>query len=142
MRASYLDIGMGNNPSNGVDGFQPHDNKSTSEIELLMFKIFSPFMKKFHALQKISKLETDNSVSNPYGNGIPNGLETEFSVFKTLVSNCVRLNPSLIRDGNIPSLFRLKIETDFIPSLIRDGYIPSLIRDGFHSVSDFFPSLI
>ena len=48
MRASYLDIGMGNNPSNGVDGFQPHDNKSTSEIELLMFKIFSPFMKKFH----------------------------------------------------------------------------------------------
>ena len=43
-------------------------------------------------LQEISKLETDNSVSNPSGNGIPNGLETEFSVFKTLVSNCVRLN--------------------------------------------------
>ena len=44
------------------------------------------------ALQKKSKLETDNSVSNPSGNGIPDGLETEFSVFKTLVSNCVRLN--------------------------------------------------
>ena len=45
-----------------------------------------------HTLQKKSKLETDNSVSNPSGNGIPDGLETEFSVFKTLVSNCVRLN--------------------------------------------------
>ena len=44
------------------------------------------------ALQEKSKLETDNSVSNPSGNGIPEGLETEFSVFKTLVSNCVRLN--------------------------------------------------
>ena len=44
------------------------------------------------SLQKKSKLETDNSVSNPSGNGIPDGLETEFSVFKTLVSNCVRLN--------------------------------------------------
>ena len=44
------------------------------------------------ALQKKSKLETDNSVSNPSGNGIPDGLETEFSIFKTLVSNCVRLN--------------------------------------------------
>ena len=43
-------------------------------------------------LQEKSKLETDNSVSNPSGNGIPDGLETEFSVFKTLVSNCVRLN--------------------------------------------------
>ena len=43
-------------------------------------------------LQKKSKLETDNSVSNPSGNGISDGLETEFSVFKTLVSNCVRLN--------------------------------------------------
>ena len=55
-----------------------------------------------HSLQEKSKLETDNSVSNPSGNGIPDGLETEFSVFKTLVSNCVRLNsvsiPSLIRD--------------------------------------------
>ena len=45
-----------------------------------------------YSLQKKSKLETDNSVSNPSGNGIPDGLETEFSVFKTLVSNCVRLN--------------------------------------------------
>ena len=45
-----------------------------------------------HTLQKKSKLETDNSVSNPSGKGIPDGLETEFSVFKTLVSNCVRLN--------------------------------------------------
>ena len=44
------------------------------------------------SLQEKSKLETDNSVSNPSGNGIPDGLETEFSVFKTLVSNCVRLN--------------------------------------------------
>ena len=43
-------------------------------------------------LQEKSKLETDNSVSNPSGNGIPDGLETEFSIFKTLVSNCVRLN--------------------------------------------------
>ena len=43
-------------------------------------------------LQEKSKLETDNSVSNPSGNGIPDGLETEFSVFKTLVSNCVHLN--------------------------------------------------
>ena len=43
-------------------------------------------------LQEKSKLETDNSVSNPFGNEIPDGLETEFSVFKTLVSNFVRLN--------------------------------------------------
>ena len=43
-------------------------------------------------LQEKSKLETDNSVSNQSGNGISDGLETEFSVFKTLVSNCVRLN--------------------------------------------------
>ena len=43
-------------------------------------------------LQEKSKLETDNLVSNPSGNGIPDGLETKFSVFKTLVSNCVRLN--------------------------------------------------
>ena len=43
-------------------------------------------------LQEKSKLETDNSVSNMSGNGIRDGLETEFSVFKTLVSNCVRLN--------------------------------------------------
>ena len=46
----------------------------------------------YGSLQEKSKLETDNSVSNPSGNGIPDGLETEFSVFKTLVSNCVRLN--------------------------------------------------
>ena len=44
------------------------------------------------SLQEKSELETDNSVSNPSGNGIPEGLETEFLVFKTLVSNCVRLN--------------------------------------------------
>ena len=46
----------------------------------------------FSALQEKSKLEMDNSVSNPSGNGIPDGLETEFSVFKTLVCNFVRLN--------------------------------------------------
>ena len=45
-----------------------------------------------HTLQEKSKLETDNSVSNRSGNEIPDGLETEFSVFKTLVSNCVCLN--------------------------------------------------
>ena len=44
------------------------------------------------SLQEKSELETDNSVSNLSGNGIPDGLETEFLVFKTLVSNCVRLN--------------------------------------------------
>ena len=44
------------------------------------------------SLQEKSKLETDNSVSNPSGNGIPDGLEMDFSVFKTLVSNCVRVN--------------------------------------------------
>ena len=43
-------------------------------------------------LQEKSKLETDNSVSNPSENGIRDGLESEFLVFKTLVSNCVRLN--------------------------------------------------
>ena len=47
---------------------------------------------KIRTLQEKSKLETDNSVSNLSGNGIRDGLETEFSVFKTLVSNCVRLN--------------------------------------------------
>ena len=50
------------------------------------------FKKLIYSLQEKSKLETDNSVSNPSGYGIPDGLETEFSVFKTLVSNCVRLN--------------------------------------------------
>ena len=44
------------------------------------------------ALQEKSKLEMDNSVSNQFGNEIPNRLETEFSVSKTLVSNCVHLN--------------------------------------------------
>ena len=44
------------------------------------------------SLQEKSKLEADNSISNPSGNGISDGLETEFSVFKTLVSNCVHLN--------------------------------------------------
>ena len=43
-------------------------------------------------LQEKSKLEMDNLVSNPSGNGIPDGLEMEFPVFKTLVSNCVHLN--------------------------------------------------
>ena len=43
-------------------------------------------------LQEKSKLKTDNSVSNSSGNGIPDGLEMEFLVFKTLVSNFVRLN--------------------------------------------------
>ena len=55
------------------------DNKSDSEQQT-------------KTLQEKSKLEMDNSVFNPSGNGIPDGLETEFSVFKTLVSNCVRLN--------------------------------------------------
>ena len=57
------------------------------------------------SLQEKSELETDNSVSNPSENGIPDGLETEFSVFKT--SNCVRLNSvsnqRQIRDGIISS---------------------------------------
>ena len=44
------------------------------------------------SLQEKSKLETDNLVSNLPGNRIPDGLEMEFSVSKTLVSNCVRLN--------------------------------------------------
>ena len=43
-------------------------------------------------LQEKSKLETDNSVSNMSGNGILEGLKTEFSVFIMLVSNCVCLN--------------------------------------------------
>ena len=47
---------------------------------------------KFGSLQEKSELDTDNSVSNPSRNGIPDGLETEFLVFKTLVSNCVYLN--------------------------------------------------
>ena len=80
---------------------------------------------KKQRLQKKSKLETDNSVSNPSGNGIPDGLETEFSVFKTLVSNCVRLNSkrSIISNGsqrrNIRSLF---------PSLNRDGNRDRIFR--------------
>ena len=44
------------------------------------------------SLQEKSELKTDNSVSNSSGNGIPDGLETKFLVFKTLASNCVRLN--------------------------------------------------
>ena len=43
-------------------------------------------------LQEKSKLETENLISNPSGNGIPDELEMEFSVSKTLVSNCVPLN--------------------------------------------------
>ena len=36
-------------------------------------------------------LETDNSVSNPSRNRIPDELETEFSVLKTLVCDFDRL---------------------------------------------------
>ena len=43
-------------------------------------------------VQEKSKLEMDNSVSNPSGNGFPDGLKTEFLVFKMLVSNYVHLN--------------------------------------------------
>ena len=99
-------------------------------------------------LHEKSKLETDNSVSNPSGNGIPEGLETKFLVFKTLVSNCVCLNSVSnqrhIRDGIIPSLIRdgfdsvskteffsvsdqRRIKEEIFPSLIRDGIFPSLI---------------
>ena len=31
---------MGNNPSNDVDGYQPHGNKSTGEVELLCLIYF------------------------------------------------------------------------------------------------------
>ena len=55
----------------------------------LNFIIFL-FKLAYTTLQEKSELDTDNSVSNPSGKGIPDGLETEFSVFKT--SNCVRLN--------------------------------------------------
>ena len=43
------------------------------------------------ALQEKSELETDNSVSNPSRNRITDGLETEFSVLKTLVCDFDRL---------------------------------------------------
>ena len=43
------------------------------------------------ALQKNLHLETDNSVSNPSRNIILGGLETEFSVLKTLVCDFDRL---------------------------------------------------
>ena len=43
------------------------------------------------ALQKTLHLETENSVSNPSRNRIPDGLETEFSVLKTLVCDFDRL---------------------------------------------------
>ena len=57
----------------------------------------------FH-YKKTFNLETDNSVSNLSRNGIPNGLETEFSVLKMLVrensvSNQRRIFLSLIGDG-------------------------------------------
>ena len=55
---------------------------------ILNFIIFI-FKLAYTTLQGKSELETKNSVSNPSGNGILDGLETEFSVFKT--SNCVRL---------------------------------------------------
>ena len=44
-----------------------------------------------NALQKNLHLEMDISVSNPSRNGIPDGLETEFSVLKTLVSDFYHL---------------------------------------------------
>ena len=43
------------------------------------------------SLQKNLHLETDNSVSNPSRNIITDGLETEFSVLKTLVCDFDRL---------------------------------------------------
>ena len=43
------------------------------------------------SLQKNLHLETDNSVSNPSRNRIPDGLETDFSVLKTLVCDFDRL---------------------------------------------------
>ena len=43
------------------------------------------------SLQKNLHLETDNSVSNPSRNRITDGLETEFSVLKTLVCDFDRL---------------------------------------------------
>ena len=54
-----------------------------------------PGINKSHILQKKLHLEMDNSVSNPSRNGISEGLETEFSVLKTLVC------------GSLPSLIRL-----------------------------------
>ena len=56
---------------------------------ILNFIIFL-FKLAYTTLQEKSELETDNLVSNLSGNGIPDGLETEFSVFKT--SNYVCLN--------------------------------------------------
>ena len=59
----------------------------------LMIQVLHLWFQTFQTSTKRKiKLETDNSVSNPSGNGIPDGLETKFSVFKTLVSNYVRLN--------------------------------------------------
>ena len=55
-----------------------------SNFIIFLFKL------SYKTLQERSELETDNSVSNPSGNGISDGLETKFSIFKT--SNCVRFN--------------------------------------------------
>ena len=45
----------------------------------------------FKSLKKNLHLETDNSVSNPSRNRIPDGLEMEFSILKTLVCDFDRL---------------------------------------------------
>ena len=47
---------------------------------ILNFIIFL-FNLAYTTLQEKSELETDNSISNPFGNGILDGLETEFLVF-------------------------------------------------------------
>ena len=104
------------------------------------------------ALQKNLHLETDNSVSNLSRNRIPDGLETKFSVLKTLVCDFDLLKSVSDYRRKFPSLIRDGLETDFsiskliipkansvsdqrrnfrsqISSLNRDGLILSLIRD-------------
>ena len=57
-----------------AESSEHHDN-NTELMEML----------KAISLQKNLHLETDNSVSNPFGNRISDILETKFSVLKTLV---------------------------------------------------------
>ena len=69
-------------------------SSSTKRWKILQDNVKSLTLKPLsqtRSLQKNLHLETDNSVSNPSRNKIPDGLETEFSVLKTLVCDFDRL---------------------------------------------------
>ena len=63
----------------------------TTLISSLFYSSVIQGLKESNNTTKNLHLETDNSVSNPSRNRIPDELETEFSVLKTLICDFDRL---------------------------------------------------